>query len=59
MRVALLGWEMNGEPIPVLLGGPLVLLVRVWYGMAYSKWLTHVHARATESVNNFMAKGYR
>lgn len=59
MRDALLVWEMNGEPIPLLHGGPLRLLVPGWYGMASAKWLTHVHARATESDNNFMAKGYR
>ena len=27
--------------------------------MASAKWLTHVHARATESDNHFMARGYR
>jgi DMSO/TMAO reductase YedYZ molybdopterin-dependent catalytic subunit len=59
MRDALLVWEMNGEPIPLLHGGPLRLLVPGWYGMASTKWLTHVHARSTESDNNFMAKGYR
>jgi DMSO/TMAO reductase YedYZ molybdopterin-dependent catalytic subunit len=59
MRDALLVWEMNGEPIPLLHGGPLRLLVPGWYGMASTKWLTHVHARPTESDNNFMAKGYR
>jgi DMSO/TMAO reductase YedYZ molybdopterin-dependent catalytic subunit len=59
MRDALLVWEMNGEPIPLLHGGPLRLLVPGWYGMASTKWLTHIHARPTESDNNFMAKGYR
>jgi len=59
MRDALLVWEMNGEPIPLLHGGPLRLLVPGWYGMASTKWLTHVHARPTASDNNFMAKGYR
>jgi DMSO/TMAO reductase YedYZ molybdopterin-dependent catalytic subunit len=59
LRDALLVWEMNGEPIPLLHGGPLRLLVPGWYGMASTKWLTHVHARATESDNSFMAKGYR
>lgn len=56
---ALLVWEMNGQPIPLLHGGPLRLIVPGWYGMASTKWLTHVHARPTESDNNFMAKGYR
>ncbi|MFL5384265.1 MAG: sulfite oxidase [Longimicrobiaceae bacterium] len=59
MRDALLAWEMNGEPISLLHGGPLRLLVPGWYGMASTKWLTHVHARPTESDNHFMAKGYR
>jgi sulfite oxidase len=59
MRDALLVWEMNGEPIPLLHGGPLRLLVPGWYGMASTKWLTHIHARATASDNSFMAKGYR
>jgi sulfite oxidase len=30
-----------------------------WYGMAWTKWLTHVHARAAESDNHFMVRGYR
>ena len=59
MRDALLVWEMNGEPIPLLHGGPLRLLVPGWYGMASAKWLSHVHARPAASDNNFMAKGYR
>jgi DMSO/TMAO reductase YedYZ molybdopterin-dependent catalytic subunit len=59
MRDALLVWEMNGEPIPLLHGGPLRLLVPGWYGMASTKWLTHVHARPAESDNHFMAKSYR
>ncbi len=56
---ALVAYEMNGEPLPLLHGGPLRLVVPRWYGMASTKWLTHVHARATESDNHFMARGYR
>ncbi len=50
---------MNGQPLPYLHGGPLRLVVPRWYGMAWTKWLTHVHARATESDNHFMIRGYR
>jgi DMSO/TMAO reductase YedYZ molybdopterin-dependent catalytic subunit len=50
---------MNGQPLPLLHGGPLRLVVPRWFGMASTKWLTHVHARATESDNHFMARGYR
>ena len=56
---ALVAFEMNGEPVPLLHGGPLRLVVPQWYGMASTKWLTHVHARTTESDNHFMARGYR
>jgi DMSO/TMAO reductase YedYZ molybdopterin-dependent catalytic subunit len=56
---ALVAYEMNGQPLPLLHGGPLRLVVPQWYGMASTKWLTHVHARPTESDNHFMARGYR
>ncbi|GAC1515941.1 MAG: sulfite oxidase [Gemmatimonadaceae bacterium] len=56
---AFVAYEMNGKPIPLLHGGPLRLIVPGWFGMASTKWLTTIHARAAESDNNFMAKGYR
>jgi DMSO/TMAO reductase YedYZ molybdopterin-dependent catalytic subunit len=56
---AFVAYEMNGRPLPFLQGGPLRLVVPRWYGMASTKWLTHVHARATESDNHFMVRGYR
>ena len=56
---ALLAYGMNGGPIPLLHGGPLRLIVPGWYGMTSTQWLTHVHARPTESDNHFMARGYK
>ena len=56
---AFVAYEMNGRPVPLHHGGPLRLVVPGWYGMASTKWLTHVHARAGESDNHFMARGYR
>ena len=50
---------MNGKAIPLLHGGPLRLIVPGWFGMASTKWLTHVHARQVVSDNFFMAHGYR
>lgn len=55
---ALLVYEMNGEPIPHQHGGPLRLLVPGWFGMASTKWLTHLHARPEPSDNHFMATSY-
>jgi len=54
-----LAWEMNGEPIPLLHGGPLRLLTPGWFGMASTKWLAQIHARPAVSDNFFMATGYR
>ena len=59
LDVAFVAYEMNGRPLPLHHGGPLRLVVPGWYGMASTKWLTHVHARPQESDNHFMARGYR
>ena len=56
---AFIAYEMNGQPLPYLHGGPLRLVVPRWYGMAWTKWITHIHARPTESDNHFMVRGYR
>ena len=55
---AFVAYEMNGQPVPLQHGGPLRLIVPRWYGMASTKWLTHIHAQAKESDNHFMARGY-
>lgn len=56
---ALVAYEMNDRPIPLLNGGPLRLIVPAWYGMASTKWLTRIHARPVESDNYFMKTSYR
>ncbi len=56
---AFVAYAMNGRPIPLLHGGPLRLIVPGWFGMASTKWLTHVHAMPVESDNYFMSHGYR
>jgi len=56
---AFVAYAMNDRPIPLLHGGPLRLIVPGWFGMASTKWLTHVHAMSAESDNYFMARGYR
>jgi DMSO/TMAO reductase YedYZ molybdopterin-dependent catalytic subunit len=38
----LLAYEMNGEPLPLLHGFPLRLLVPGWYGMTSVKWLVGI-----------------
>ena len=44
----LLAWDMNGEPLPFLHGGPLRLLVPGWPGSLSQKWLTRIWIRDRE-----------
>jgi DMSO/TMAO reductase YedYZ molybdopterin-dependent catalytic subunit len=48
----MLGWEMNGEPLPRLHGAPVRLIVPGLYGIKNVKWLT----RITVTNDNF--KGF-
>jgi DMSO/TMAO reductase YedYZ molybdopterin-dependent catalytic subunit len=38
----LVAYAMNGQPIPREHGGPLRLIVPLWYGMASVKWLAEI-----------------
>ena len=38
----LLAYAMNGEPLPVLHGSPVRLIVPRWYAVASVKWLTEI-----------------
>jgi DMSO/TMAO reductase YedYZ molybdopterin-dependent catalytic subunit len=41
-------WEMNGEPLPNIHGGPVRLLYPGWAGSASQKWLTRIWIRDKE-----------
>ncbi len=55
----LLAWEMNGEPLPAVHGGPLRLVVPGYYGARSVKWLTSLELQAQPSANHFQATAYR
>jgi DMSO/TMAO reductase YedYZ molybdopterin-dependent catalytic subunit len=44
----LLAFEMNGEPLPFLHGGPLRLVVPGYPGSAWQKWLSRLEVRDRE-----------
>jgi sulfite oxidase len=44
----LIAFEMNGEPLPHVHGGPVRLLVPGWTGSASQKWLTRIQLREVE-----------
>ncbi|MCS6876987.1 MAG: sulfite oxidase [Geminicoccaceae bacterium] len=45
---SILAYEMNGEPLPLLHGGPVRLVFPGWAGSACHKWLTRIWIRDRE-----------
>ena len=59
VRDALLVWEMNGEALPLVHGGPVRLLVPGYFGVNNVKWVKTLAATADESVHAIQQSGYR
>src|SRR5216117_480151 len=55
----LLAYEMNGEPLPILHGAPLRLIVPGWAGDSCVKWLTHITVQENEAEGFYMQTAYR
>jgi sulfite oxidase len=55
----LLAWEMNGQPLPRVHGGPVRVLVPGYVGARSVKWINAVTVQATPSQNYFQAVAYR
>ena len=51
--------RMNGEPLPLLHGGPLRLVVPTWTGNHWVKWVKRITASAEESLSDFQRKSYK
>jgi len=59
MDVALLAWEMNGDPIPIAHGGPLRLVIPGYYGVNNVKYVNRLAFTEKEANVNIQASGYR
>ena len=55
---ALLAFAMNGEPLPVLHGYPLRLIVPRWYAVASVKWLTDIEVTDRPFLGFYQAERY-
>lgn len=55
----LLVWEMNGEPLPAVHGGPLRAIVPGYIGARSVKWLTRVELRAGPWEGHYQSTAYR
>ncbi|WP_076342997.1 molybdopterin-dependent oxidoreductase [Paludisphaera borealis] len=56
---ALIAVRMNGEPLPVLHGGPARMVVPGWAANNWTKWIRKIIVSAEESQAFFMKTGYR
>lgn len=54
----LLALTMNSEPLPLVHGAPLRLVVGGWYGMASPKWLVRISALAEPFRGYFQTERY-
>jgi sulfite oxidase len=55
----LLAWEMNGEPLPRVHGGPVRVLVPGFIGARSVKWVSAITVQSLPSKNYFQAVDYR
>jgi len=51
-------YEMNGQPLEVVHGSPVRLLIPGFYGVANVKWLTQIHVQDTRYMGRFMGRDY-
>lgn len=59
LQDCLLAWEMNGEPLPLVHGGPIRLVVPGFYGVNQVKYVRRVAATAEPTRAKIHATGYR
>jgi sulfite oxidase len=55
----LLAWEMNGEPLPVVHGAPVRVVVPSYIGARSVKWVERITVQEHPSDNYFQAAAYR
>ena len=56
---AIVAYEMNGEPLPHLHGGPVRLVVPGWTGNHWMKWLVRLSPQVQPQTGFWMDTGYR
>lgn len=55
----LVAWGMNGEPLPLLHGYPLRIIVPGWFSTYWVKMLSTIEVLTEEDDNYYVAKSYR
>jgi DMSO/TMAO reductase YedYZ molybdopterin-dependent catalytic subunit len=55
---AILAYEVDGAPLPVVHGFPVRLLVPGWYGVSNVKWLERIELSPRRYLGRFMGRDY-
>jgi len=55
---AILAYEVEGQPLPVVHGFPVRLVVPGWYGVANVKWLRRIELSPRRFMGRFMGRDY-
>ena len=55
----LIAWQMNGEPLPRVHGGPVRIVVPGYIGARSVKWVDRITVRERPSENYYQAVAYR
>jgi DMSO/TMAO reductase YedYZ molybdopterin-dependent catalytic subunit len=59
LDTAILAWEMNGDPVPLVHGGPVRLVVPGFYGVNNIKYVKKIAFTDKETDANIQQSGYR
>ena len=55
---AILAYEVEGQPLPVIHGFPVRLVVPGWYGVSNVKWLERIELSPRRFMGRFMGRDY-
>ena len=55
---AILAYEVEGQPLPIIHGFPVRLLVPGWYGVSNVKWLERIELSPRRFMGRFMGRDY-
>ena len=55
---AILAYEVDGAPLPIVHGFPVRLIVPGWYGVANVKWLDRIELSPRRYLGRFMGRDY-
>lgn len=59
LEKSLLVWELNGESLPAVHGGPLRLVTPGFYGTMHVKWVGKLRFEDHETTNDYQVTSYR